>query len=106
MGGNTVRRAARAETPEQMLNGRQRPRPSQLDPFKSHVDKLWAEGCTNAIHLHAELQKLGYQGSYAILSEYLRPRHRRGGTVATTYQGRRPGTAGRPSGHRLADAPP
>lgn len=34
MGGNTVRRAARAETPEQMPNGRHQPRPSQLDSFK------------------------------------------------------------------------
>ncbi|MEV0741478.1 hypothetical protein AB0I51_37375 [Streptomyces sp. NPDC050549] len=35
MGGNTVRRAARAETREQMLNGRHQPRPSQLYPFRA-----------------------------------------------------------------------
>lgn len=77
MGGNTVRRAARAETPEQMLNGRHQRRPSQLDPFKPHLDKLWAQGCTNAIHLHAELKALGYRGSYQTISDYLRPRRRR-----------------------------
>ncbi|GGZ20897.1 transposase [Streptomyces poonensis] len=76
MGGNTVRRAACAHTPEQMLNGRHQPRPSQLDPFKPHLDRRWAEGHTNAIRLHAELTELGYQGSYQIISDYLRPRRR------------------------------
>ncbi|WP_307804697.1 ISL3 family transposase [Streptomyces sp. VRA16 Mangrove soil] len=76
MGGNTVRRAARAEIPEQMLNGRHQPRPSQLDPFKPHLDRRWAEGHTNAIHLYAELKELGYRGSYQIISDYLRPRRR------------------------------
>lgn len=42
MGGNTVRRTARAETPEQLLTGRRQPRPSQLDPYKAHLDKRWA----------------------------------------------------------------
>ncbi|MCM2425093.1 ISL3 family transposase [Streptomyces sp. RKAG337] len=76
LGGNTVRRAARARTPEQMLNGRHQPRISQLDPFKSHLDKRWDQGFTNAIRLHAELQKLGYQGNYQTISDYLRPRRR------------------------------
>ncbi|MFH8597838.1 hypothetical protein [Streptomyces rimosus] len=39
MGGNTVCRDARAETPEQMLNGRHQPRPSRLDPFKPHLGR-------------------------------------------------------------------
>ncbi|MCX5207641.1 ISL3 family transposase [Streptomyces sp. NBC_00237] len=76
MGGNTVRKAARAETPEQILNGRHQPRPSQLDPFKDHLDRRWAEGQTNAILLHQELKELGYPGSYQIISDYLRPRRR------------------------------
>ncbi|MGW0885673.1 DesA/ISL3 alpha bundle tail domain-containing protein [Streptomyces sp. NPDC002671] len=41
------------------------------------MDSRWAEGHTNAVHLHAELKKLGYQGSYQIISDYLRPRRRR-----------------------------
>ncbi|MEU2233396.1 DesA/ISL3 alpha bundle tail domain-containing protein [Streptomyces vietnamensis] len=49
----------------------------QLDPYKPHLDKRWAEGHTNAIRLHAELQALGYRGSYQIISDYLRPRRRR-----------------------------
>ncbi|WRZ87780.1 ISL3 family transposase [Streptomyces sp. NBC_01007] len=77
MGGNTVRRCARAATPEELLGGRQQPRPSQLDPYKSHLDKRWAEGGINAIQLHSELQDLGYRGSYQIISDYLRPRRRR-----------------------------
>ncbi|WP_432127706.1 ISL3 family transposase [Streptomyces sp. bgisy082] len=77
IGGNTVRRNARAAVPEQLLTGRHQPRPSQLDPYKPHLDKRWAEGHTNAIQLHAELQALGYRGSYQIISDYLLPRRRR-----------------------------
>lgn len=77
MGGNTVRRTARAAAPEELLSGRRQPRPSQLDPYKPHLDKRWAAGLTNAIHLHAELQDLGYRGSYQTISDYLRPRRRR-----------------------------
>lgn len=76
IGGNTVRRTARAESPEQLLAGRRQPRPSQLDPYKTHLDKRWSEGCTNAIDLHAELQELGYRGHYQTISDYLRPRRR------------------------------
>ncbi len=77
MGGNTVRRNARAAVPEQLLTGRRQPRPGQLDPYKPYLDERWAEGHTNAIQLHAELQNLGYHGSYQIISDYLRPRRRR-----------------------------
>jgi hypothetical protein len=77
IGGNTVRRCARAATPEELLGGRRQPRPSQLDPYKPHLDKRWADGFTNAIQLHSELQALGYRGSYQIISDYLRPRRRR-----------------------------
>ncbi|MFE4958578.1 ISL3 family transposase [Streptomyces sp. NPDC056653] len=77
MGGNTVRRTARATVPEELLSGRRQRRPSQLDPYKPHLDKRWAAGFTNAIHLHAELQELGYRGSYQTISDYLRPRRRR-----------------------------
>lgn len=77
MGGNTVRRSARAATPEELLGGRRQPRPSQLDPYKPYLDKRWAEGHTNAVHLHAELKELGYRGNYQTISNYLRPRRRR-----------------------------
>ena len=77
MGGNTVRRTARAAVPEELLRGRRQPRASQLDPYKHHLDKCWAEGHTNAIHLYAELQNLGYRGGYQTISDYLRPRRRR-----------------------------
>ncbi|WP_443333126.1 ISL3 family transposase [Streptomyces sp. CB02058] len=77
IGGNTVRRCARAATPEELLGGRRQSRPSQLDLYKSHLDNRWAEGITNAVQLHSELQGLGYRGSYQIISHYLRPRRRR-----------------------------
>lgn len=77
MGGNTVCRTARAAVPEELLSGRRQPRASHLDPYKPHLDKRWAAGFTNAIHLHAELQELGYRGSYQTISNYLRPRRRR-----------------------------
>ncbi|WP_371930636.1 ISL3 family transposase [Streptomyces poriferorum] len=63
MGGNTVRRNARAAVPEQLLTGRRQPRASQLDPYKPHLDIFWTEGHTNAIQLHAELQNLEYRRS-------------------------------------------
>ncbi|MFE5923703.1 hypothetical protein [Streptomyces sp. NPDC056468] len=77
MGGNTVRRTARASATEELLSGRHQPRPSQIYPYKPHLDKRWAEGFTNALHLHAELQDLGYGGSYQTISDYRRPRRRR-----------------------------
>ncbi|MFE5807720.1 ISL3 family transposase [Streptomyces sp. NPDC056491] len=49
----------------------------QLDPYKPYLDRRWAEGHTNAAHLHAELKELGHQGNYQIISHYLPPRRRR-----------------------------
>ncbi|MFD7608832.1 ISL3 family transposase [Streptomyces mirabilis] len=83
MGGNTVRRTAHAASPEELLSKRRQARPSQLDPYKPHLDKRWAEGFTNAIQLYAELQELGYRGSYQTISDYLRPRRRRRIRVVT-----------------------
>ncbi|MGW7367846.1 ISL3 family transposase [Streptomyces sp. NPDC054841] len=53
--------------------------PQAIDPATKlpYLDRRWAKGHTNAVHLHAELKKLGYQGNYQIISDYLRPRRRR-----------------------------
>ncbi|UKY55575.1 transposase [Streptomyces inhibens] len=87
LGGNTVRRTARAAALEELLSGRHQHRSSHLDPYKPHLDKRWAEGVTNALHLHAELQNLGYRGSYQTISNYLRPRRRRIRVVAPAPPG-------------------
>lgn len=71
---NTVRRYLR--TPDAM---RPKPRPlrgSKLDPYMEYIDRRMAEGLENCRVLQRELQALGYEGRYTILSEYVRPRRR------------------------------
>ena len=71
---NTVRRYLR--TPEAM---RPKPRPqrgSKLDPYMEYIDRRMGEGLENCRVLQRELMALGYDGSYTILSEYVRPRRR------------------------------
>lgn len=60
---NTVRRFARAATPEELLvkdsTGR---RPRALDAFKPYLRRRWNDGCTNAEQLYQELRERGYHG--------------------------------------------
>jgi transposase len=52
----------------------QRPaRQSQLEPFGDYLKKRLAQGCTNGKVLWREIQAQGYQGSYTILKDFLRP---------------------------------
>ncbi|MFC9057260.1 transposase [Streptomyces sp. NPDC057074] len=69
----TVKSLADAARPEDLFRGQwQYNRTSALDEYKPYLDKRWDEGCTNAWKLWEEIIPLGYQGSYGIVSAYLR----------------------------------
>ena len=69
---NTVLRYL--HSPEAMLPKPRPPRGSKLDPYTEHIDRRMAEGLENCVVLLRELRTRGYQGSYTILVEYVRPR--------------------------------
>jgi transposase len=45
----------------------------KLQPYVSHLEARWQAGCTNVRQLHQELTNLGYEGSYSLLEQALRP---------------------------------
>jgi len=69
---NTIRRFARAASPEELLarddTGR---RPSILDEHAPYLHKRWDSGCTNAALLWQEIRARGYQGSCRQVRGYL-----------------------------------
>ncbi|MFE4976433.1 ISL3 family transposase [Kitasatospora sp. NPDC056651] len=73
LGRNTVRKYARAASPEAMLHGQWQNRTSKLDRFKPYLDQRIAEGCMNVSQLHRELQERGAHCSYSTLRDYVRP---------------------------------
>ncbi|MFC9975622.1 helix-turn-helix domain-containing protein [Spirillospora sp. NPDC127200] len=74
-GRHTVQRYAHATTWQQMVHGRWKgPRPSKLDPFKSHLEQRLQQGRPTIAALHREITVLGHTGSYANLGDYLRRR--------------------------------
>jgi transposase len=78
---NTVRRFARAVSPEELLvndgTGRQA---SILDQHAAYLRERWNSGCANAAQLHRELRDRGYQGGQSYVRQYL-ARFRGGETV-------------------------
>ncbi|MFE3175174.1 ISL3 family transposase [Amycolatopsis sp. NPDC059235] len=58
----TVRRYARAETPDELLTQVPR-RGRDLDAHTGFLVQRWQEGCTNAARLTEELRDRGYRGS-------------------------------------------
>jgi transposase len=71
---NTVRRFARAASPEELLvrDGTGR-RASILDEHRSYLRERWNAGCTDAVVLHRELRARGYRGGYSLVRDYLAP---------------------------------
>jgi transposase len=69
---NTVRKFARAATPQQVTAG-PRPRSSGLDRFGAYLQQRWDQGCTDAAALHAEIAAQGYRGGKRSVRRYLQP---------------------------------
>jgi transposase len=69
---NTVRKFARAATPEHVITG-PRPHTSGLDRFAGYLHQRWNQGCTDAAALHAEITAQGYQGGKRSVRRYLQP---------------------------------
>jgi len=65
---NTVRRELRRSAPASFQTPR---RPSQLDPFKSYLEKRQSECSLSAVRLLAEIRPMGYSGSIDVLRRYL-----------------------------------
>ena len=60
---NTVRRFARAASPEELLvNDGTGKHASILDEHAAYLREWWNAGCTNAAQLHQELRDRGYAG--------------------------------------------
>ena len=70
---NTVRRFARAASPEELLvhDGTGR-RASILDEHSAHLRERWNSGCTNAAQLWQEIRDRGYTGSCRQVRGYVR----------------------------------
>jgi transposase len=69
---NTIRRFARAASPEELLtcDGTGR-RPSILDEHAPYLHERWNSGCTNAALLWQEIRARGYEGSGRQVRGYL-----------------------------------
>jgi len=48
-----------------------RDRPSNLDPFKEHLTRRYQECALSGVRLHAEIQAMGYLGSYDVVRRYV-----------------------------------
>jgi hypothetical protein len=69
---NTVRRFARAASPEELLvNDWADRRESILHEHEAYLRERWNSGCTNAAQLWQELRDRGYAGSRTHLRHYL-----------------------------------
>jgi len=94
MGRVTVRRYVTADVfPERASHRR---KPSQLLPFVAHIERRWAEGCTDSVQLWKEIQAQGYGGSRRMVAQGV-CRHRQEPAPTTPHKHRRPLSDGRPA---------
>ena len=49
----------------------------KLDPYAEYLDRRMAEGLENCRVLMREIRRLGYEGSYTTVTDYVRPRRQR-----------------------------
>ena len=71
---NTVLRYLKS--PDAMLP-KPRPQGVEAGPVAGYIDRRLSEGLENCVVLLRELRSRGYEGSYTILAEYVRPRRQR-----------------------------
>jgi hypothetical protein len=88
-----VAKYAHATTWQELLDG-QKPRPSQVDPFKPYLMRRIGDGCLKASTLYREITAQGFTGSYAIVRKFVE--QYRGKTDLTTA--RRPRSVRQVSG--------
>jgi transposase len=62
---NTVRRWVRGEQPEL-----HRPRMHSPDPWRSVLERRWAEGCRNGARLWRDLRDAGFKGRMRVVTEW------------------------------------
>ena len=71
-----------AQTEVAPVYGPREQRPSKLDRFKTYLEDRLKAGVWNARVLLRELRKSGYEGSYTILTDWLRPQREAARAVA------------------------
>jgi transposase len=70
------------DDPQRPRYGPRPERGSQLEPFTTYLHERLSAGVWNAVVLLAELKARGYEGSYTVLKDYLRPLRREAAAVA------------------------
>ena len=63
-------------SPDSIVPKVRQPRGSKLDPHTEYIDHRLSEGLENCVVLLRELRSQGYEGSYTVLADYVRPRRR------------------------------
>jgi hypothetical protein len=72
MAYNTVRKFARAGSPDALLSGSWESRATIPDPFETFLHQRWNDGQRTIAQLHTEIKKEGHRGSYGTVYAYLR----------------------------------